>query len=159
MIFNNFFWASKILLCSFPGLRDFHQESSLKKKADWICLLFNHQFYSRKWTQLINYLSQRAKIWYASYWWLWLQTQQISIRGRVRLSVRPSVHLLVHPSVPCYFRTTKIAVFEVFEVIEVTMVTWQQIQEASSKFFQRGNKKKEKSTFSNLMSWLHYGPE
>ena len=36
---------------------------------------------------------------------------------RLCLLVRPSVR----PSVPCYFRTTKIAVFEVFEVIEVTM--------------------------------------
>ena len=67
------------MLRSFPGLRDFHQELSLEKKADWICLPFNHQFYRQKWTQLINYLSQRAEIWYASYWWPWLRTQQISL--------------------------------------------------------------------------------
>ena len=37
---------------------------------------------------------------------------RISASGRVRPSVRPSVRRSVRPYVPCYFRTTNMAVFE-----------------------------------------------
>ena len=50
---------------------------------------------------------------YCFLWFLDAATHLYTVRGRVRPSVHRSVGPTVRPSVPCYFQTTNMAVFEV----------------------------------------------